>query len=264
MCEWISPWNSPWKLAIAEGFAEANSVFIVITLAKTLLRWLFPSKIYIQFTVFNTYFLTKLLCTNKKYHLHMLEKYLYVLQEVRYIIYFRQFIHPLSLHSHGQWNKLSEILWHHIFKQLYFVSFIYHLFICWCQRKIILVTLSKSYLYKFFFQSFSLVYWASFFRISLYFWTQISHPKLLLKHMRKEHNALHITIFEFESNRMLCHWQRSHNFCYLMIVLVRGVLSAKLVLRYKHKFEEFYWPCLKIKCQQSVFFIVLVNLGFLG
>ena len=28
-----------------------------------------------------------------------------------------------------------------------------------------------------------------------------------------------------------------HNFCYLMIVLVRAVLSAKLVLRYKHKFE---------------------------
>ena len=28
-----------------------------------------------------------------------------------------------------------------------------------------------------------------------------------------------------------------HNFCYLMIVLVSGVLSAKLALRYKHKFE---------------------------
>ena len=28
-----------------------------------------------------------------------------------------------------------------------------------------------------------------------------------------------------------------HNFCYLMIVLVRAVLSAKLVLRYKRKFE---------------------------
>ena len=54
--------------------------------------------------------------------------------------------------------------------------------------------------------------------------------------MRKEHNALHITIFEFESNRMLCHLQHSHNF-YLMIVLVRGVLSAKLVLSYKQKFE---------------------------
>ena len=236
MCEWISPWNSPWKLAIAEGFAEANSVFIVITLAKTLLRWLFPSKIYIQFTVFNTYFLIKLLCTNKKYHLHVLEKYLYVLQEVRYIIYFRQFIHPLSLHSHGQWNKLSEILWHHIFKQLYFVSFIYHLFICWCQRKIILVTLSKSYLYKFFFQSFSLVYWASFFHIC----PQIKHPKLFLKHNVWREKRTHCIAFNniwIESNRMLHHWQRWHNFCYLMIVLVRGALSAKLVLRYKHKFE---------------------------
>ena len=33
----------------------------------------------------------------------------------------------------------------------YFVSFLYHLFICRRQRKIKLVTFSKSYLYKFFF-----------------------------------------------------------------------------------------------------------------
>ena len=31
--------------------------------------------------------------------------------------------------------------------------------------------------------------------------------------------------------------QHLHNFCYLMIVLMRGVLSAKLALRYKHKVE---------------------------
>ena len=47
----------------------------------------------------------------------------------------------------------------------------------------------------------------------------------------KEHIALDITIFEFESNRMLCPWQHLHNFCYLMIVLVRGVLSANLILK---------------------------------
>ena len=34
----------------------------------------------------------------------------------------------------------------------------------------------------------------------------------------------------------VCPRQHSHNFCYLMIVLVR-VLIAKLVLMYKHKFE---------------------------
>ena len=34
----------------------------------------------------------------------------------------------------------------------------------------------------------------------------------------------------------VCPRQDSHNF-YLMIVLVRGVLSAKLALRYKHKFK---------------------------
>ena len=52
----ISPRNSPRQSVIAEGFAEANSVFIVITSAKILPRRLFPSKIYIQFTTFNTYF----------------------------------------------------------------------------------------------------------------------------------------------------------------------------------------------------------------
>ena len=49
-----SPGNSPWQSAIAKGFAAANSVFIIITSAKILLRWSFPSKIYIQFTIFNT------------------------------------------------------------------------------------------------------------------------------------------------------------------------------------------------------------------
>ena len=34
----------------------------------------------------------------------------------------------------------------------------------------------------------------------------------------------------------VCPRQHSHDFCYLMIVLVR-VLSAELVLKYKHKFE---------------------------
>ena len=32
------PQNSPQQLPIAEGFAKANSVFMVITLAKLLLR----------------------------------------------------------------------------------------------------------------------------------------------------------------------------------------------------------------------------------
>ena len=92
-----SPRNSPGQSAIAEGFAEANNTFIVITLAKILPRWLFLSKIYIKFTIFNTYFSTKLSFKNKRYHLHVLEKCLNVLQEVRSIIYFRQFIYPPSL-----------------------------------------------------------------------------------------------------------------------------------------------------------------------
>ena len=109
-----SPWNSPQQSAIGEGFAEANSVFIVITSAKILLTWSFPGKIYIQFTIFNTYFLTKLSFTNKRYHLHVLEKCLYVLQEVRSVIYFWQFIHPLSLCFTWQWNKLCfHVVYHH-------------------------------------------------------------------------------------------------------------------------------------------------------
>ena len=46
----LSPRNSPWQLAIAKGFAKANSVIRVITWEKILLRWLFHRKIYIQFT----------------------------------------------------------------------------------------------------------------------------------------------------------------------------------------------------------------------
>ena len=71
--------------------------FIVITSPKILPRWLLPSKIYIQYTIFNTYFYTKFLFTNKRYHLHVLEKCLYVLQEVRSITHFQQYIYSPSL-----------------------------------------------------------------------------------------------------------------------------------------------------------------------
>ena len=103
-----SPRHSLRQSTTVEDFAMANSVFIVITSAKILLMWLLCSKIYIQFTIFNTYFLTKLLFTNKRYHLHVLEKCLYVLQEVRSMIYFRQFIHPLSLHWHGNGTSFAS------------------------------------------------------------------------------------------------------------------------------------------------------------
>ena len=134
----LSPQNSPWQLDIAEGFAKANSVVIIITSVKILLRWSFPSKIYIQFTIFNTYFSTKLSFTNKRYHLHVLEKCLYMLWEVRSIMYFRQFIYSLSLRSRGSGTsfaftsyimvsaKFCEVKF---LNDFYFVSFFYHLFI---------------------------------------------------------------------------------------------------------------------------------------
>ena len=156
--------NSPQQSTIAKGFAEANSVFIVITLAKILPRWLFPTNIYIQFTIFNTYFSTKLSFTNKRYHLHVLKKYLYVPQKVRSITN----IHPLSLRSHSNGTSFAFILYIIISVKFcditflnnfyfYFVSFFYHLIICQHQRKKKLVTLSKSYLYKFFFWNFFLL-----------------------------------------------------------------------------------------------------------
>ena len=155
-------WSSPFQPSKFNSAVSnyKNSVFIVITAAKILPRWLFCSKIYIQFKIFCTYFSTKLLFTNSRYHLHVLEKRLYVLQEVRSIIYFQHFIHPLSLRSRGNGTSFaftSYIIVSAKFcnvtflNNFYFVSFFYHLFICWHQRKIRLVTLSKRYLYKFFF-----------------------------------------------------------------------------------------------------------------
>ena len=139
----------PRQPTIAEGFAEANSVFIVTTTAKILSSWLFPTNIYIQFTIFNTYFSTKLSFTNKRYYLHVLEKCLYVLQEVRSIIYFRHLIHPLSLRSRG--NGTNSAFTSYIIvsvkycdvtflNNFYFVLSFYHFFICQRQRKIRLVT----------------------------------------------------------------------------------------------------------------------------
>ena len=49
------------------------------------------------------------------------------------------------LSCHISWYQQNSVI---------FVLFFYHFFICWHQRKIRLVTLSKRYLYKFFFWSF--------------------------------------------------------------------------------------------------------------
>ena len=104
---WLfSAWNSPRQLAIAKWFAKANSVFIEITSAIILLRWLFSRKICIQFTIFNTYFSTKSLSTNKRYHLHVLEKCPYVLSQIYYIFspansspFSYSFFHPIFFRS---------------------------------------------------------------------------------------------------------------------------------------------------------------------
>ena len=61
----------------------------------------------------------------------------------------------------------------------------------------------------------------------------------------------------------VCPRQHSHNSCYLMIVLVRGVLSAKLVLRYKHIFEAIFIDHVS-KLSSNKLFFVLFNLSSLA
>ena len=61
---------------------------------------------------------------------------------------------------------------------------------------------------------------------SLKFMLKCSHKDDLVQKKKKECQSFDI-----------CPRQHLHNFCYLMIVLVRGVLSVKLVSRYKQKFE---------------------------
>ena len=80
-----------------QGFCRGKQCFYSNYLGKNIAEVIIPSKIYIQFTIFNTYFSTKLSLTDKRYHLHVIKKWLYVLQKVRSIICFQQFIHPHSL-----------------------------------------------------------------------------------------------------------------------------------------------------------------------
>ena len=99
----LSPQNSLRQLAIAKGFAKANSVIRVITLEKILPRWLFHRKIYIQFTI---------IIYKQAISLARASGVSYVLQEVRSIVYFWQFIHPL-FSFRWQWSKYCfHILYH--------------------------------------------------------------------------------------------------------------------------------------------------------
>ena len=132
------------------GFCRGKQCFNSDHLGKYIAEVIIPSKIHIQFTIFNTYLSTKFLFTDKRCHLHVLEKCLYVLQKVRSIIYFLQFIHPLSLRSRSSETNfaftsyiiLSTKSYDVTFlNNFYFVSLFYHLFICRRQRKIRLVTL---------------------------------------------------------------------------------------------------------------------------
>ena len=100
----------PSKFTSAVGnwreFCRGKQCYNSNHLGKNIAEVIIPSK-YIQFTIFNTYFSTKCLFTDKRYHLHVLEKCLYVLQKVRSIIYFPQFIYPLSLRLRGNGTSFA-------------------------------------------------------------------------------------------------------------------------------------------------------------
>ena len=100
--------NSTQQSAIAECFAEANWLY------SNYLGKKIPSKIYIQFTIVNTYFSTKLSLTNKRYHLHVPEMCLYVLQEVRSVIMLSSFSsltwQRIKLCFHVLYHRIGEIL----------------------------------------------------------------------------------------------------------------------------------------------------------
>ena len=112
----------------------------------------------------------------KRYYVHVLEKCLYVLQEVRFIIYFQQFIHPLSL--------------------MFLNSFFHLIFVRSRTRR---------------------------YRVS----SSCSNVLISMTLFGKKDNSK-VSTYALDN---------THSFCYLMIVLMRAVLSTKLVLRYKYKFE---------------------------
>ena len=91
----------------SRGFFRGKRCFNSNHLVKKIAEVIIPSKIYVQFTIFSTYFSTKFLFTDKRYHLHVLQRCLYVLQKVRSITYFRQFIHPLSLRLRGSGTSFA-------------------------------------------------------------------------------------------------------------------------------------------------------------
>ena len=124
----ISPRNSPQQSAIAEGFVKANSVFIVITSAIILPRWLFRNKIYIQF-IQKYIFLNKIIVYKQDISLACAIE-VSVCATRSQINYIFLVVYSSSFSSFmWQWNKLcfqvlyhriSEVLWRHIFKQLLF------------------------------------------------------------------------------------------------------------------------------------------------
>ena len=136
-----SPWNSPRQSAIAEGFVKVN------------ITWLFPSKICVQFTIFNTYFSTKLSFTNisleSVYMCYKKPDQLYIFDSLFILFLFvhlaiEQPLLPRLISSYPQ-NSVTSVL-----NNFYFFSFFcHHLSVSWRQRKIRLVTLSKSCSYKF-------------------------------------------------------------------------------------------------------------------
>ena len=74
-----------------------------------------------------------------------------------------------------------------------------------------------------------LVYWASFFHICLYFWTQIKHPKLFLKHNVSHEKRVHYIAYNNICTTKIVHiiililgeiWSKGSNLTSLLLVNV--------------------------------------------
>ena len=151
--------------------------------------------------------MTNLLFTNRRYHFHVLEKCLYVRQEVASIIYFWQYIHPLSLCSPGNGTSFAFMSYITALGKFCYVTFFKQLLFCFILLPLFHLLVPKknktcNIKQKVFIYIFLLKFLFSLLSIFL------SYLSLLLNSnkasetifktifdLRKEHIALHMTIF---------------------------------------------------------------------
>ena len=132
-----------------QGFCRGKQCFYRNHLGKNIAEVIISQQTI--YSVYNFYFSTKLLFTNKRYHLQRS-----ACGTRSQIIHIFSTVHSSSFNrarfTFTSYIIISAKFWNvTLLNNFYFITFLYHLFICWSQRKKRLVTLSKSHLYKFLF-----------------------------------------------------------------------------------------------------------------